>query len=210
MKKKFIILFAFFLLIIIPYFIKTYNEYTPIKASEEAHMLYNDATKILNDSQTRINNMCIINNAEKKEYILDTKYQNNIDYDLISNTICNDILNSLNEVQILMFVSKKKDSIHFQDIKDLSLIIHYRINEYHFYNLRNTKYNLIYYYLISIHELENENSFYDLYDEFRIYKPNAKKYMISNYEKILQYELVELKFLNNTIKYFEYELANQT
>lgn len=65
--------------------------------------------------------------------------------------------------------------------------------------LKNSNHEIISDYLISVHSLTSLDNF--VYIDCK--NINAKKQMLNNYNLKLKYEIEELTFMNNTIKFFK-------
>lgn len=78
----------------------------------------------------------------------------------------------------------------------------------YFEKLKDTEYEIVYNYALSIRNMKDKNDFYDIYKNYNVYKLTAKKHIKENYEKQIKYEIEELKAIYNIIEYFEYKLEN--
>lgn len=71
-------------------------------------------------------------------------------------------------------------------------------------NKKYTKHEKIYNNLLSLHKTLNKENFKSV----NIKRLNTKQEMLNNYNQKLKYEINELQFQNDTIKYFEQILNN--
>lgn len=202
LNKKVVSIIAL-LIILIPNLIKFNNEYTNIKINKETYNLYNTANQLLNDNRQEFNNLCLIDEKSEKKYMLNEKYKNNKDYDLINDFLCEQLSEYTSPIELISL--KKEEKFYFKNITHFPKSI---FHERSFENLKYTEYEIVYNYIITINNIKNKNDFYNPYKNNNIYKINFKLKMQENYEKQIKYEIEQLKAINNIIKYFEYKLEN--
>lgn len=198
------------LLILIPNSTNIYNRYTKIKVNTESYNHYETAEKIFNDSKEKIKTICHIEkNGEFEEYKLNIEYQNHKDAELINDAICNDIGDNIIVYSKYEVLQKKVELKH----NDPSLIYYAQLDTLYKNQIsesqfkiffENTNHEIIYNYLLTVHTYTNKNQF----KKVNIKALNAKKAMLNNYNIKLKYEIEELRFINNTIKYFTNYLNN--
>lgn len=207
------IIYAFIILLIIlfiliPNTISIYNRHSRIKVNNESYENYKIAEKIYFDSKERIKNICHIEeNEESQYYKLNSEFLSHKEAKLIEEAICEEIGDDL-IVYTQYEVLQKKDKLKHTDSSlvyyaQLDKLYKNQISEeqYKIY-FENTQHEIIYNYLLSVHNYANKEKFKIV----NIKSLNAKQIMLNNYNLKLKYEIEELKFINNTIKYFEYYL----
>lgn len=209
-KKLIYGLIIIILVILIPNSINIYNRYTKIKVNNESYKYYETAEKIFNDSKKEIKTICHIEkNGEFEEYKLNVEYQNHPDAKLINEAICNDIGDNI-IVYSKYEVLQKKDELKHNDpsliyYAQLDTLYKNQIPESQFkIYFENTNHEIIYNYLLTVHLYTNKNQF----KKVNLKSLKAKQTMLNNYNLTLKYEIEELKFINNTIKYFTNYLKN--
>ena len=210
-EKEFIIgLIILIILVLTPEIISKYNSYTSIKINKRTYDYYKIATDIYNDSKTRINNICLINKSnDYKTYSLNKKYIKHEDSKIINKIVCDEIGTDI-IVYSKFEVLQKKDEIKNNDpfivyYAQLDTLYKNQINETQYESaLKDTKHEKIYNNLLSLHKTLNKENFKSV----NIKRLNAKQEMLNNYNQKLKYEINELQFQNDTIKYFEQILNN--
>lgn len=183
--------------------IRVFNENTEVKITEKTYELYIEGDNLLNDNINRLNNICTIDNDPSTKFKLNEKYNNNKDYDLINDVLCGEITYYINPLN--MSFLRKEEKFYLKDITHFPRSSFY-IEDYE--KLRNTEYEIVYDYIVSITEIKEKKDFNNIYKNNEIYRINAKSEMQQNYEKQIKYEIEQLKAVNNIIKYFEYNLDN--
>ncbi len=202
-KKVIGFIILFLIIILASMLIRVFNENTEVKITEKTYELYIEGDNLLNDNINRLNNICTIDNDPSTKFKLNEKYNNNKDYDLINDVLCGEITYYINPLN--MSFLRKEEKFYLKDITHFPRSSFY-IEDYE--KLRNTEYEIVYDYIVSITEIKEKKDFNNIYKNNEIYRINAKSEMQQNYEKQIKYEIEQLKAVNNIIKYFEYNLDN--
>lgn len=215
LKNNKIFIYGIILILIItivPNIIKIYNIYTPIKVNETSYTYYENADIIYNNLKTNIEDICHIdqNNKEYKDYILKNEYKNHKDAKIIEEIICKNIGEQITVYSNYEVLLKKKEiknnnnvQIYYAQLD--SLYKNKLDNSQYIKTLKNNNHEIISDYLISVHGLTSLDNF--KYIDCK--NINAKKQMLNNYNLKLKYEIEELTFMNNTIKYFKQYLKEE-
>lgn len=205
-------LITILIITLIPNIIKIYNIYTPINVNEKSYTYYKKADIIYKNLKTNIEDICDIDqtNKEYKNYILKSKYKNNNDAKIIEEIICKNIGEQIivySNYEVLLKKKEIKNNNNFQIYyAQLDSLYKNKLdNSQYIKILKNSNHDIISDYLISVHNLTSADNFQYI-DCKNI---NAKKQMLNNYNLKLKYEIEELTFMNNTIKYFKKYLKEE-
>ena len=215
LKNNKVFIYGMILILIItlvPNIIKIYNIYTPIKVNEMSYIYYKNADIIYNDLKTNIEDICHIDqtNKEYKDYILKDEYKNHKDAKIIekkkSKNIGEQIIVYSNyEVLLKKKEIKNNNNVQIYYAQLDSLYKNKLDNSQYIKTLKNSNHEIISDYLTSLHNLTTNDNF--KYIDCK--NIDAKKQMLNNYNLKLKYEIEELTFMNNTIKYFKQYLKGE-
>lgn len=192
------------LVIIIPNCIMIYNENSQTEVRINTYQLYEEGEIIYNKANEKLYNLCVVNQNSNinEDYVLDSKYSNNEDYELISGILCHNLELAFKNATFDMDILKKEKYFYLKNQK----MYHSSLDHHHYESLVDTKYEIIYNYIASVNYAREGVDFTDLYKNNKIYSSKAKEEINEYYEKKLTYEYEDLKLFYNLFNFIEKEL----
>lgn len=192
------------LVITIPTCIMVYNENSKTEVRVNAYQLYEDGEIMYNKAKEKLYNLCVVNQNSNinEDYVLDLKYSNYDDYELISGKLCHNLELTFRNATFDMDILKKEKYFYLKN----QGMYHSSLDHHHFESLIDTEYEIIYNYIASVNYAREGVDFNDLYKNNKIYFLKAKEEINEYYEKKLTYEYEDLKLFYNLFNFIEKEL----
>ena len=182
-----------------------YNQNIKVDVDDEILELYSQGEEIYNETLKDISKVCVVNqeNDSDNKYILDTKYSNDEDYELINYSLCYKTYEILDNSLYNMNILNQVDNYSYHNLD--GYINNIKYNDYD--NLKDTKYEIVEAYSKKLRESESERyGNVDYWQKDYMYKSDGKEKIIDSFKVRLNCELDELKFLKIVVNYFENEL----